>query len=81
MDSSPDRQVKPHHRPTLHAILSFTQHRVRVGARLMRYNFDRSLALLMLIGSILVVLWIVVGYSPQGLTTQSTPRQQTARAD
>ena len=52
-----------------------------MGARVMRYNFDRSLALLMLIGSVLVVLWIVVGYSPQGLTTQSTPRQQTARAD
>jgi hypothetical protein len=47
----------------------------------MRYNFDCSLALLMLIGSVLVVLWIVVGYSPQGLTAQSTPQQQTARAE
>ena len=52
-----------------------------MGARVMRYNFDRSLALLMLIGSVLVVLWIVVGYGPQGLTAQSTPHQQTARAE
>ena len=54
---------------------------VQVGARVMRYNFDCSLALLMLIGSVLVVLWIVVGYGPQGLAAQSTPQQQTARAE
>jgi hypothetical protein len=45
----------------------------------MRYKFlDRSLTLLMLIGSILFVLWILVGYGPDGVTVEGTQRQ-TAR--
>ena len=37
---------------------------------------DRPLSLLMLIGSILFVLWIVMGYVPEGITGT---RQHTAQ--
>ena len=45
----------------------------------MRYKFlDRSLTLLMLIGSVLFILWIVMGYGPEGITSEGT-RQRAAR--
>ena len=49
------------------------------GGAVMRYKvLDRAVTLLMLMGSVLLILWVVVGYGPEGSGIQNT-RQQTAR--